>query len=54
MKKYEEPTMKLHQLKANSIMAASIQEQTRTISATEQESDQDAPATQGFTSRNAW
>lgn len=57
MKKYEEPIVKLHELRAKTSMlqASGIVNQSKTFSSeTTQSGDNDEPATQGFTSRNAW
>lgn len=58
MKKYEEPQMKLHELMTKTAMLAGsgpIENQARSFSSeTTQSGDNDEPATQEFTSRNAW
>ena len=59
MKKYEEPKVKLHELKVKTSMLAGsgpIENQARTFSSetTQDANNNDEPATQGFTSRNAW
>lgn len=56
MKKYEEPKMKLHELMTKtSMLAGSVVNESRTFSSeTTQSADNDEPATQEFTSRNAW
>lgn len=52
MKKYYVPTMRLHQLKTGATMLSASQE--KTFSTPEPTTEQDEPATQGFTSREAW
>lgn len=58
MKKYEEPRVKLHELKVKTSMLAGsgpIVNQSKTFSSeTTQIGDNDEPATQGFSTRNAW
>ena len=58
MKKYEEPIVKLHELKVKTSMLAGsgpIENQPRSFSSeTTQVGDNDEPATQGFSTRNAW
>ena len=58
MKKYEEPKMKLHELMTKTAMLAGsgpIENQARSFSSeTTQVGDNDEPATQGFSTRNAW
>ena len=58
MKKYEEPIVKLHELKVKTSMLAGsgpIENQSKTFSSeTTQVGDNDEPATQGFSTRNAW
>ena len=58
MKKYEEPIVKLHELKVKTSMLAGsgpIENQSKTFSSeTTQGGDNDEPATQGFSTRNAW
>jgi hypothetical protein len=58
MKKYEEPQMKLHELMTKTAMLAGsgpIENQARSFSSeTTQGGDNDEPATQGFSTRNAW
>jgi hypothetical protein len=58
MKKYEEPQMKLHELMTKTAMLAGsgpIENQARSFSSeTTQVGDNDEPATQGFSTRNAW
>ena len=58
MKKYEEPIVKLHELKVKTSMLAGsgpIVNQSKSFSSeTTQVGDNDEPATQGFSTRNAW
>lgn len=58
MKKYEEPIVKLHELKVKTSMLAEsgpIVNQSKSFSSeTTQVGDNDEPATQGFSTRNAW
>ena len=59
MKKYEEPKVKLHELMTKAAMLEAspgvVVNQSRSFSSeTTQSGDNDEPATQGFTSRNAW
>jgi hypothetical protein len=58
MKKYEEPIVKLHELKVKTSMLAGsgpIVNQSKSFSSeTTQDGDNDEPATQGFSTRNAW
>ena len=57
MKKYETPQMKLHELrvKTSMLQASGIENQSKTFSSeTTQVGDNDEPATQGFSTRNAW
>jgi hypothetical protein len=57
MKKYEEPKVKLHELRAKTSMlqASGIVNQSKTFSSeTTQSGDNEEPATQGFSTRNAW
>lgn len=58
MKKYEEPQMKLHELMTKTSMLAGsgpIENQAKSFSSeTTQVGDNDEPATQGFSTRNAW
>ena len=56
MKKYEEPRVKFHELRAKtSMLQSSIENQAKTFSSeTTQVGDNDEPATQGFSTRNAW
>ena len=55
MKKYEEPKMKLHELMTKTAMLAGSPDVTeaKTFSS-ETSGDSEEPATQGFSSRNAW
>ena len=58
MKMYEEPIVKLHELKVKTSMLAGsgpIVNQSKSFSSeTTQVGDNDEPATQGFSTRNAW
>ena len=57
MKKYEEPRVKLHELRAKtSMLQSSIENQAKTFSSetTQIDDSSSEPATQGFSTRNAW
>ena len=59
MKKYEEPQMKLHELMTKTAMLAGsgpIENQSKTFSSetTQIDDSSSEPATQGFSTRNAW
>lgn len=59
MKKYEEPIVKLHELKVKTSMLAGsgpIENQPRSFSSetTQIDDSSSEPATQGFSTRNAW
>ena len=59
MKKYEEPQMKLHELMTKTAMLEAspgvVVNQSRSFSSeTTQVGNNEEPATEGFTSRNAW
>ena len=57
MKKYEEPRVKFHELRAKtSMLQSSIENQAKTFSSetTQIDDSSSEPATQGFSTRNAW